>query len=450
MTKKYLAIISLSLLSSTSFAQIQNLDKIIGRVGNSIILKSDINTLFEQEKQNNFNLKESDKCAYLYEAMVQQVLVAQAERDSVIVTEDEVNQKLEERIQMFLNQAGSKEVLEARAGKSIYQIKEENRKFFRDDLTAKKMQQQILANIKVTPFEVQEFYASFHPDSLMPMPATVEVGQIVIHPKPSQEMEDYAKGRLEGIRKDIVEGGKNFSFMAGIYGMDGTKNNGGELVIEKGKVDPIFLSAAMKLQPGEVSPVFRGKFGYHIVQMIKKTSNTTAKVRHIIIIPEITKADIEKTTVLMDSVKNLLDSGKLTFAQAVNQFTTDEGAKMTGGMVMDYNTGSSSLPLEALDATMAISVNKMKVGEFSHVHTFQDPTNGQTAARVFFVKSKTEPHLLNLKDDYAMIQEKALSKKKYEYLKKYVQLQIPNYYIYLDPEFSNCESLDPWLKYVSK
>lgn len=450
MMNKYIAVLGCTLLTTTSFAQIQNLDKIVGRVGNSIILKSDINTLFEQEKKNNETLKESDKCDYLYEAMVQQVLVAQAERDSVTVTDSDIDAQLEDRVQAFIGQYGSKERLESIAGKTIYQIKEENRKFYKDRMIANKMQQKLLANIKVTPYEVQQFYATINPDSLMPMPATVEVGQIVVHPKASQEMEDYAKDKLEGIRKDIVEGGKSFSVMAGIYGMDGTRNTGGELVLEKGKIDPIFLSAAMKLQPGEVSPVFRGKFGYHIVQMIKKTSNSTAKVRHIIIIPEITKGDIDISTVLMDSVKNLLETGKMTFAKAVNQFSTDEQAKMTAGMVMDYSTGSSSLPLEALDATMAVSVNKMNIGDYSHVHTFQDPSNGQTAVRVFYVKSKTEPHLLNLKDDYSIIQNRALDKKKYEYLRKYILQQIPNYFIYLDPEFTNCESLDPWLRYVSK
>ncbi len=450
MIKKIALVLSGILTAYGIQAQTRNLDKIAGRVGNSIILNSELNVLYNQEKENNYYLENYSVCDALYEMMVRQILVAQAERDSVIVSDAEVEQKIQERINYFLSMAGSREELERKSGKTIYQMREENRLFFKEQLTAQEMQRKLVSAIKVTPFEVEQFYKTLNPDSLTPIPATVEVGQIIFQPKPSQEMEDYAKEKLEGIRKDIVEKGKSFATMASLYGMDRTKLDGGNLLLEKDKMDPTFVSAAMKLQPGEISPVFRSKFGYHIVQMVSKTSNTTAKVKHIVIIPEVTTTDFEKTKVLADSVARLLKDGKITFGEAVNKYTTDENAKMTGGMIMNMQTGTTNMQMDELDPYAATNIQKMQVGEYSEAHYYADPYTEQRSVRIIYLQSRVDPHLLNLKDDYALLQQKALSLKQARYLEKYIDQKIPNFYINVDEEYRNCGKLQPWLQYSKK
>jgi peptidyl-prolyl cis-trans isomerase SurA len=261
-------------------------------------------------------------------------------------------------------------------------------------------------------------------------------------------MEDYAKEKLAGIRKDIVEGGKSFSLMASLYGMDGTKEDGGNMILNKDEMDPIFTSAAMKLQPGEISPVFRGKFGYHIVQMVAKTSNTTAKVKHIIIIPELTTADFEKTKALADSVAQLLQEGKMTFVDAVKNYTSDENAKMTGGMIVHPQTYSSKLQMDELDNITTVQLEGLPLLGYSKPFLHVDRYTQQRTIRIIHLKERTEPHLLNLKDDYAEIQQNALVLKQSEVLKRYINQKIPEFYINVDSEYAACEKIKPWLNKV--
>ncbi len=428
-------------------AQVQVANKIIGQVGNKIILQSDLNELFNQEKQGKPNLAEDAKCGMFYNLLAQQILIEQAGRDSVIVTDEEVSSILDNRIRAMMQQYGSKEAFEeANGGRTIYQLKEEYRSFFKDKTVADKMQSQIMDKVKVTPQEINAFYQSLPQDSMPPFPATVEMGQIVIKPAVDPEVDQLAKEKLEGIRKEIVDNGKSFATMAGIYSMDGTKDNGGEMDITRKEVDPQFASAAYRLQPGEISPVIKSKFGYHIIQMVRRMGEE-AKVRHIIIVPEVTNVDLQKGIKKLDSVRADLVSGKLSFAEAVGKYSTDEQSKMTGGMVYDNNTSSPILAIDGLDREMAQVVGELKVGEYSQPQIFvENPNTGSRATRILYMKNRTDPHLLNLKDDYGKIQQVALSKKQSEYIHKWINERIGTYYVKIAPEYQNCEELKEWVK----
>jgi peptidyl-prolyl cis-trans isomerase SurA len=430
-----------------AFAQMQVADKIIGQVGNKIILQSDLNEMFNQSKQENPGLADSARCYFFYTLLSQQILIEQAARDSVIVTDEEVENILDNRIRGMMQQYGSKEAFEeANGGRTVYQLKDEYRSFFKDRSVAEKMQAQVMEKVKVTPQEIEKFFYALPQDSLPPYPATVEMGQIVIKPKVDPEIEALAKEKLEGIRKEIVDNGKSFATMAGIYGMDGTKDNGGELDINRKEFDPQFVSAAYRLQPGEISPVIKTKFGYHIIQMIRRMGDE-ARVRHIVIVPEITNADLQIGLKKLDSVRADLVSGKITFAEAVGKYSTDEQSKMTGGMVYDQG-GNSVLAVGDLDREMAQAVGELKVGEYSQPQIFvENPaTGGARATRILFMKNRTDPHILNLKDDYAKIQQGALSKKQSEYLNKWIAERIGTYFVRIDPEYQNCAELKGWVK----
>lgn len=428
----------------TAIAQVQVADKIVGVVGNKIVLKSDVDQMFDQEKQSNPDFPDSNRCYILYNLLAQQILVEQAGRDSVIVSDEEVENILDNKVRNWLQQYGSREAFEAASGgRTIYQIKDDYRSFFKDKTVAEKMQAQIMENVKITPQEIEKFFKDLGTDSLPPFPATLEMGQIVIKPKVDAEVEKLAKEKLENIRKDIVENGKSFELMAGIYSMDGTKDNGGEMEIKRKEVDAQFASAAWRLQPGEISPVVKSKFGYHIIQMIQRMGED-AKVRHIIIVPEVTTSDLQIGLKKLDSVRADLVTGKLTFAEAVGKYSTDEQSKMTGGMVYD-NQGNSTLHIDALDAEMAKAVGEMKVGEYSQPQIFmENPATGSRATRILFLRNRTDPHILNMKDDYAVIQQKALQLKQVNYLDKWIAERISTYYIKIDPEFENCSMLKSW------
>jgi len=450
MFRKSILFLLIAIAVQPAMAQRQVADKIIGQVGNKIILQSDVEEALNQQRQSGAELPDSAKCDIFYTLMAQQILIEQAGRDSVIVTDEEVEGNLDNKIRGWIQQYGSKEAFEeASGGRTVYQLKEQYRQFFKDKAVAEKMQAQIMEKVKITPQEIEKFYKDLPQDSLPPYPATVEMGQIVITPQVDPEVDKIARDKLEGIRKEIVENGKSFATMAGIYSMDGTRDNGGYMNIHRKEVDQQFAAAAFRLQPGEISPVVKSKFGYHIIQMIARKGDE-AELRHIIIVPEITNADLQKSLKKLDSVRADLVSGKITFSEAVGKYSTDEQSKMTGGMVYD-NNGSSVLAIEGMDREMAQAVGELKVGEYSQPQIFaENPQMGSRSTRILYMKNRTDPHVLNLKDDYSKIQQAALSKKQSEYLNKWINERIGNYYIRIDSDYESCSEMKDWIKVAAK
>lgn len=442
--KSYLLAFFLS-AATMSWGQEKIADKIVGVVGNNIILQSDVDLQYQNDPSLSGVPEEDAKCNIIYTLLAQQLLVEQAARDSVIVSDDEVESQIDQRIRSFIQQFGSREALEQASGQTIYQLKETYRSFFKDKLTAERMQQQIMDKVAITPAEVKHFFDEIPADSLPMLPATIEMGEIVVKPTIDPEIEQLSKDKLEDIRKDIVSGGKNFATMASIYSMDpGTRNNGGLLAINKRDFDPQFVAAAYRLQPGEVSPVIKSRYGYHIIQMVRRMGED-AQVRHILIVPEVTSIGLDRTIKKLDSVRADLIAGKIAFPQAVGKYSTDEMAKMTGGMILDPRTGSADLELNNLnDPAVVKAASDLKVGEFSQPQVFRDPRTQAQQCRILYLKSRSTPHRLNLKDDYSLIQQKALAKKQNEYLFNWVKGKSNGYYIHVDPEYKDCQELKEW------
>ncbi|HET8573747.1 MAG TPA: peptidylprolyl isomerase [Edaphocola sp.] len=441
--KSYLLAIMIG-AATASWGQKEVADKIVGVVGNNIILQSDVDLQYHNDPSLSDVPEEDAKCNIIYTLLAQQLLVEQAARDSVIVSDDEVETQIDQRIRSFIQRFGSREALEQASGQSIYQLKETYRSFFKDKLTAERMQQKIMDNVKITPSEVKDFFNKIPADSLPMLPATIEMGEIVIKPTISPEIEQLAKDKLEDIRKDIVSGGKSFSTMASIYSMDPSRNNGGLITINKKDFDPQFVAAAYRLQPGEISPVIKTRFGYHIIQMVRRMGDE-AQVRHILIIPEVTSVGIDRTMKKLDSVRADLIAGKITFSQAVGQYSTDEMAKMTGGMILDPRTGSAALEINNLqDQDVVKAAGTLKIGEFSQPQIFRDERTQTQQCRILYLKSRSTPHRLNLKDDYSLIQQKALAKKQNDFLFNWVKDKSKDYYIHVDPEYKDCRELKDW------
>ncbi len=435
--------------TATSIAQeslVGPADKILAIVGrNRIILQSELETQFAQIKMQDPGASDTLKCHLLQQMMVQKLLVEQAERDSLLVSDEEVEGTIDNRIRQFIRQYGSREKLEEVAGKTIYQLKEENKETFKEQLMSERMQAKILENIKITPSEVQSFYNKIPADSLPFYPATVEVGQIVIDPPVSAELDEYARKRIEDIRNEIVVEGKSFEALAGLYSDDpGSRDNGGRYndVTRTGGWAPEFVAAAFKLQNGEVSPVVKTQFGYHIIQMISRKGES-ADLRHILIRQERTSADFKKAMERLDSVRALLLSGTVSFPEAVGRFSTDDAAKTTGGMIIDPATGAAQLEIDRLDPAMVMMIDTLKPGTYSQPQIFTTE-RGEQSTRIVYMKSRTEPHKANLKDDYSKIQQVALSQKQAKRIEQWIMDRIPNYYIKVDPQYQQCNAFSRW------
>jgi peptidyl-prolyl cis-trans isomerase SurA len=444
-----LAVFSAFLTTITATAQTaQTGDKILAIVGrNRLILKSELEQEAAQMQQGNsaIEINDSLKCLLLQEMILRKMLVEQAERDSLLVSDEQVEGQLDNRVRYFIRQYGSKDKLEQLSGKTIYQMKEENREATRESLMADQMQSKIFENVRVTPGEVQSFYSKQSADSLPYYPATVEVGQIVMDPPTNQELDEYARKSLEDIRKDIITNGKSFETMAGLYSQDpGTRDNGGRMDgVTRDAVVPEFATATFRLQNGEVSPIVKTRFGYHIIQMVQRKGEQ-ADVRHILIIPQHAAADYVKARERLDSVRTLLVTGKMTFAEAVSKYSTDEQTKLTAGMITNPNTGSSALEVSDLDPGLALGIDSLKPGSYSQPQLFKNQM-GEQSARIVYLRSRTEPHKANLRDDYSKIQAVALAQKKQQKLDSWVTERLPSYYLRIDPAYGSCAPLQRWM-----
>lgn len=444
-----LALTVLCLLSLYSNAQTEkeHLDKIIAVVGDKLILQSEINATLEEYKVNKPDLSDTVRCNVLEQYIGQKILAEQADRDSVIVTDEEIEGALENRIRYFINYYGSEEKLEESSGKSIYQLKDEYRPVFREQMIAQRMQMQVMQNVKITPQEVNAFYNKVPVDSLPFYPSMVEVGQIVFKPKVNKEVEQYAIDKLEGIRKDIISGTSAFDVMAGIYSEDpGTRDNGGDLGVNgRDEFVAEFSAAAFRLQNGEISNVVKTKFGYHIIQMIRRQGEK-AHLRHILIKPLITSDMVQEAVTRADSVRAKLVSGTMPFSEAVGKYTTDDMTKITGGMFTDQQSGSALVLPAELDPSVVIQIEAMKPGEFSQPVEFTDAQTGDKLVRILYLRNRTEPHKANLKDDYARIQQVAYAEKQNEYLMKWIEGKVGTFFIKVDEEYKTCRNVERWLK----
>lgn len=420
-------------------------DKILAVVGDKIILKSDIeNSIIDMQRQN-IEVPPNARCMALEQAMGIKALVLQAEKDSLPVTDEEVETIIDNRIRSFIAQFGSKEELEKVAGKSIYQLKEDFREPIRDQELAKAMRNKVVENVRITPKEVNEYFNKIPADSLFLYESEVEISQIISYPKAQRDAEEYCIQQLNGFKEQIESGKKDFASLASIYTMDpGSKETGGQYDVNRNskELDPVWLGKAFTLKPGQVSNPFKTRFGYHIMQLISR-SGDDASVRHLLLIPQVTSFEIKEGINKMDTVRSKLIAGTIDFGAAVARYSDDEASKFTAGQLTGRD-GSTYLTIDQLDKDLVVMLKDLKVGQYSQPTEYVDE-KGRKGVRVVYLKTKTEPHRENLKDDYNRISQRALEEKKNETLEQWFNKKVVTYYILVDDEYRACPEMKRWM-----
>ena len=420
-------------------------DKIIAVVGDKIVLKSDIdNTILDMQRQG-IEVPSNARCLSLEQAMGVKALVLQAEKDSLPISDEEISADIDNQIRGFINMYGSKEKLEEIAGRTLYQLKDDFKDGFRERKLAGAMRNKIVDNIRITPNEVKAYFDKIPKDSLAFYESEVEIGQIVVYPKASRDAEEYAVEQLKEFKQQVESGKKDFCTLASLYSEDpGSKDKCGKYDINRNEKqwDPIFLAKAFSLKEGQISNPFKTKFGYHIIQMVNRAGDD-ASIRHILKIPQVTKTEIKASLQKLDSVRAKLIAGTTTFGEAVNKYSEDESSRFTAGMKSNAE-GSNYLTLDQLDKDMVLMMKIISVGEYSQPTEFLDD-RGKRGVRVVYLKSRSEPHRENIKDDYNKIAQRALEEKKNDALEKWFTDKIPTYYIKIDDDFKTCDEMQKWL-----
>ena len=449
--KKSLFTILFVVIAISLFAQNKKVvaDKIIATVGDKIILKSDIDNSIHDMQRQNIDIPANANCLLLEQALGLKALVVQAERDSIPVSDEEVDADIDNKIRYFINQYGSKEVVEQIAGKSIFQLKEDFKQTFREQKLAQGERDKIVADIRITPKEVQQYYDSIPKDSLHFYESQLEIGQIVMYPKPGRDLETYAIDQLKEYKKEVEDGSKKFEVLASLYTDDpGSKETGGRYDINRNEKtwDPIFLAKAFSLKDGQISNVFKGKYGYHIIQMVSRNGDD-AVIRHILKIPQVSSIEINQAREKLDSIRTLLVNGTIQFGEAVSKYSEDDNSKFTGGRI-PARDGSSFVTIDQLDKDLVLMLKDLKVGQYSKATEFTDQT-GKKGVRIVDIVSRTEPHRENLKDDYDKVAQRALEEKKNEALDHWFTKRIPTFYVNIASEYQTCPEMKKWTDHIT-
>ncbi len=437
--KKVLTVIAV-VVAVAAQAQVKKItaDKIIGVVGDRIVLKSDIDNQINDAKSKDYELPPDASCFLMQQLIINKMLAIQAEKDSLPVSEEEIEADVDNRIRYFIQQYGSKEVIEQITGKTIYQFREEMRDPIKESKLAAAMRNKIVENVKITPTEVYAFFNKIPKDSLAFYETELEIGEIVVYPKAGREMEEYAQEELKEFKRQIEAGTKKMEFLASQYSDDpGAKENAGMYVLNRGdnQWDPTFFNTAMSLKEGQVSRVIKSKFGYHIIQCLSRNGEEVT-VRHILKIPRINEPDIKDAINKLDTIRAKLITGSMKFGEAVSKYSDDDNSKFTAGM-MRGKDGTSIITIDELDKDMVPLLEKLKPGDFSQPTTFTDP-QGKKGVRLIYLVARTAPHRENMTDDYSKIAGRALEEKKELELQKWFIKNSKTFYVQIEEEYRDC------------
>jgi peptidyl-prolyl cis-trans isomerase SurA len=413
-------------------------DQIIGVVGSKMLKQSDLeNDLLQYRSRGNM-VEDGTKCEIYEQQLQQKLMVNQAMLDSLPVSETQVENELNSRLNGYIAQIGSTDKLEKLYNKSITDIKEDFRKSIRDMMLVQSMQNKIVGDIKITPSEVETFYNKLSKDSLPLINTQVELAQLALYPAYAEKSVLETKEKLLDLRKRILEG-QSFRGLAGLYSEDpGSKANGGEVGFEtKAELDPEYAKAAFALsKPGEVSRIVESQMGYHIIQLIERRGDKV-NTRHILMKPVPDPNAVTKVMQGLDSIAMFLRKDSLKWDQAVAYYSMDEDTRLNKGYLVNPQTGNTKFELENLPAMEYSVVKNMKVGQISSPFESHDK-NGKIFYKIITIKSITPAHKANLHDDYYMLQEAAKNQKKVSVLDEWFTEKQQTTFINVFDGFRNC------------
>ena len=443
--------ITLSSLSVVYSQQTQDtvVDGVVAVVGGNMVLKSDIEAQYLQIRGQGI-IKGSPakvRCQILDKLLYMKLLLHQSQVDSIKVTDVQVEAEMDRRMRYFISQAGSPEKLEEYYGKSLLEIKNELKDIIREQMLTEQEEAKITKDVTTTPSEVKAFYKKIDKDSIPLINAEFEIGVIIKQPIIGQEEKQLVINKLKGFRDRIAKGDE-FATLAVLYSEDAASaKQGGELgMFKRGDMRPEFEAAAFRLKtPGEVSDIVETEDGFHIIQLVERRGEYI-NVRHILLQPQVSIANLNKVKVTLDSVSALIISKKMKFEEAVLRFS-DDPSKNNGGLLVNSASGTTrfeSSQLSQVDPKVFFVVDKLKIGEIS-APILMKTDRGKQEYRIYYLKDRTNPHRANLESDYSRIQIVALGQKKEKVINEWVTQKITGTYIHISDQYKNCEFTRKWI-----
>lgn len=425
-------------------------DEVIWVVGDEAILKSDVEAMRLQGQQEGVRWKGDPDCAIPEQLAVQKLYLNQAIIDSVEVTESEITQGVEQYLENMISAVGSREKLEEYYKKNLSQIRAELRDTYRERQMVQGMQQKLTKDIAVTPAEVRRYFKDMPQDSLPFVPTEVEVQIITMTPRVDQEEINRVKDELRDYTDRINKGTATFQTLARLYSEDpGTARRGGELdYVGRGMLDPAFANVAFSLtDPKKVSKIVESEFGFHIIQLIDKRGEKI-KVRHILRKPVVSDDAVVKAINRLDSIRNDILAGKFSFDDAASVLSDDKDTRNNHGLMANATQEgrTSRFKLEELPSDVAKAIDRLQVGEISAPFQMMNE-RGKTVCAIAKLKSRTEGHKATITEDFQILKNVVLNKRREEVLHDWVVKRIKSTYVRINDRYRNCDfEYEGWIR----
>jgi len=420
-------------------------DRIIGVVGNEVILQSDLEASVLEMSEGKGSDDPAMRCRVYENLLYQKLLLNQSKLDSIEVSDGEVQSQVERRIEYFIQMFGSVEEFEKYYNKSSAQLKDEYFDLIKDQLLVQKMQETITKHVKVTPADVLRYYQTVPKDSIPLIGEQLEYAKIQIDPKVRDSEVTRVIHALDSIRLNLVNGKSSMTLEAAKWSEDpGSKYKGGCYPLQrKGSFVPEYEAAVANTPEGSYSPVFSSAYGYHFVKVVEKRGEFYESC-HILMSPKVKADDLDiarkALEVLMPALRDTLN-----FAAAALRYSTDENTKNQGGAVINPATGGTRHDVASLTSELNLVLMGMKPGDIS------DPIlvtgdDGKQSYAVYRLNNRLPAHSANMKDDYDVFKQVSEARAKQTETDKWLKKRISTTYIKFDPEYAACTMQFPWPK----
>ena len=462
MSRKFIVLL-VSLLSIVPFVNAQKVDSIapsvptgttvdevIWVVGDEAILLSDVEAMRIQGQQEGLHWRGNPDCSIPEQIAVQKLYLNQAIIDSVEVTESDIAQGVEQYLENMISMIGSREKLEEYHKKTISQIRADLRESYRERQMVQGMQQKLTKDITVSPAEVRRYFKDMPQDSLPFVPTEVEVQIITQQPKIEQEEINRVKEELRSYTERINKGESSFQTLARLYSEDpGTARRGGELdYTGRGMLDPAFANVAFGLtDPKRVSKIVESEFGFHIIQLIDKRGEKI-KVRHILRKPVVSDDAINKALVRLDSIRTDIIEGKFPFDAGASVISDDKDTRNNHGLMANVTQEgrTSRFKMADLPAEVAKAVDTLSVGDISKPFTMINE-RGKTVCAIARLKSRTEGHKATITEDFQVLKNLVLAKRRNQVLHDWVVKRIKSTYVRINERYRDCDfEYEGWVR----
>jgi len=439
MKKRWMYILLGATISMSMAGQSMVIDRVVGVVGDFNILQSDVEQQYLQMKMSGAYLDPSARCEIFNFFVEQKLLLAQAKIDSIEVGPAMVEMQMEARLDYFISQFGDEKEMEEYFNKSIFDIKDDLREAIGEQMLTEQVKNTITEDVSTTPSDVKRFYRSLHPDSIPYVNTQVELAQIVAYPNYSEEAIFNVKERLLELRKRVQDG-EDFGTLAILYSEAPEAARRGELdFMFRSDLDKAYADAAWALKPGQVSKIVESSFGFHIIQMMERRGER-AKTRHILMNPKADGNARQNAINKLDSLKTLIEKDSADFDFLAKWNSEDKKTSVNGGLIVNPRSMASTFELNELDTKDYYNIRNMQVGDVSEPFESKDH-NHKVCYKLLYLKSRTEPHRANLKQDYLLLQEMALQHKNNEVMKEWYEDKKETTYIKVGGAFKDCARL---------